>query len=168
MLQQHSIVQSSPPQKRFFRFSLLAGMTRVFDFGQRLHTYRLSISRPNSDYAAIASDWESLGFDMHVAIEKFGSEYHHGVQIDVEKVRNNCPAPPQPLASSPSFQVQYQRSPATDAERSGSASGRSPEGGHHEPGISRCRPDPVLIRLSQARRNISLLVVVVCKFYQLC
>lgn len=54
--------------------SFLEGVARIFDFGGTLNGYNDSPTGEEADAAAIRSDWEAIGQDMHNAIGAFEKE----------------------------------------------------------------------------------------------
>lgn len=62
--------------------SFLEGVARIFDFGGTLNGYNDSPTGEEADAAAIRSDWEAIGQDMHNAIESFEKEQANSLRPD--------------------------------------------------------------------------------------
>ena len=55
--------------------SFFEGMSRLIDFSGVLNTYNTSLTPEEADFRAILSDWESVGFGLLLAENKFVKEY---------------------------------------------------------------------------------------------
>lgn len=58
----------------YARPSFLEGLARLVDFGNGLAEYNSIESDDLADFQALASDWNNVGADIMVSIEKFQSE----------------------------------------------------------------------------------------------
>ncbi|QQR78311.1 MAG: hypothetical protein IPJ68_04485 [Candidatus Moraniibacteriota bacterium] len=71
--------QNSPTFRLFgSNPSFMKGVARVFDFSQSLDKYNTSPTTEEADFNAIKSDWEAVGKDIRVAIEKYGERQNSG------------------------------------------------------------------------------------------
>ena len=60
--------------KLFARPSVVEGAARLWDFGATLQQYNESKSEKEADINALNSDWQAVGDDISVAIEKYEKE----------------------------------------------------------------------------------------------
>ncbi|MEH1777066.1 hypothetical protein [Nostoc sp.] len=55
----------------YARPSLIEGVARMVDFGNRLQVYNTSLSSEQADYLALLSDWVVVGNDLKKAMAEF-------------------------------------------------------------------------------------------------
>jgi hypothetical protein len=53
----------------YARPSLFEGVSRLIDFGDTLQIYNTALSPDQSDFLALASDWQVIGDDLREAIK---------------------------------------------------------------------------------------------------
>ena len=58
----------------FARPSFLEGCARAIDIGATLNEYNQNKTSEEADAAAIRSDWQAVGDDIQVAMDKFSEE----------------------------------------------------------------------------------------------
>ncbi len=65
--------------------SFLEGLARTLDLGATLDEYNSSITPEQADFLALKNDWEVIGNDFAIAIEKEKSNFNdQGKQIELE------------------------------------------------------------------------------------
>lgn len=83
--------QNSPTFRLFgSNPSFMKGVARVFDFSQSLDKYNTSPTTEEADFNAIKSDWEAVGKDIRVAIEKYGERQNSGKWQGKSVPRTGC------------------------------------------------------------------------------
>ena len=54
----------------FARPSFIEGVSRCLDVGNTLTDYNASVSGQLADLRALTADWNAIGFDLRVAVER--------------------------------------------------------------------------------------------------
>lgn len=59
----------------YARPSFIEGMARVLDLGATLTDFNYSLTPEEADFAAIQSDWQTVGDDIRAALEQFAKDH---------------------------------------------------------------------------------------------
>ena len=74
----------SPTFFLFARPSFLAGTAALFDFGNALFEYNVSLTPQQANYLATKADWRAVGDDLRFAITEIGAD-KEGVTVGAEQ-----------------------------------------------------------------------------------